>query len=68
MVAQGIGYASLPIVTVHHPVGDRDAGVVRERGAVAAQECVRVLTTSAEKLAEEFADKQYPLPGAVMPR
>ena len=59
---------SLPIVVVPHPLGDRDEALIRKRGADIAQECVRVLTTSAEALAQEFAGKQYPLPDAVMPR
>ena len=59
---------SLPIVVVPHPVGDRDENVVRKRGADIAAECVRVLTTPAQKLGEEFEGKQYPLPDAVMPR
>jgi len=49
-------------------VGDRDGEIVKSRGKEIAQECVRVLTTPAEKLAREFEDKQYPLPDAVMPR
>lgn len=68
MVAEGIGHVSLPIVVVPHPVGDRDQGLIRKRGEEIAGECVRVLATPVEKLAQEFKDKQYPLPAAVMPR
>ena len=59
---------SLPIVVVPHPVGDRDEAVIRNRGVDVAEECVRVLTTAAGKLEDEFEGKQYPLPDAVMPR
>lgn len=59
---------SLPIVVVPHPVGDRNEEVVKRRGVEIAQECVRVLTTSAAQLAREFEGKRYPLPDAVMPR
>ena len=68
VVAEGIGHASLPIVVVPHPLGDRDEGLIRNRGADIANECVRVLTTPAEELAREFEGKQYPLPRGVMPR
>ena len=59
---------SLPIVVVPHPVGDRDDAVIRNRGVDIAEECVRVLTTPADKLEDEFEGKQFPLPDAVMPR
>ena len=68
VVGQGIGHASLPLVAIGHPVGDRDAAAVRQKGVDAAQECVRLLTTSAERLTAEFEDKEYPLPESVMPR
>ena len=58
---------SLPIVVVPHPVGDRDAALIKQRGAEIAAECVRVLTTPPETLAREFETKQDPLP-SVMPR
>ena len=68
VVGEGIGHVSLPIVVVPHPLGDRDENFIRKRGEDIAQECVRVLTTSAETLTEEFEHKEYPLPAAVMPR
>jgi hypothetical protein len=68
VVGEGIGHVSLPIVVVPHPLGDRDAEVIRKRGVDIAHECVRVLTTPAETLAREFEDKAHPLPAAVMPR
>jgi hypothetical protein len=63
-----MGHASLPLVVVPHPVGDRDEGLVRRRGEEIAALCVRVLTTPADVLEREFEGKQYPLPEAVMPR
>ena len=67
MVGEGLGRVGLPIAVVPHPVGDRDEGLIRKRGEDIAQECVRVLTTPAEKLARELEGRQYPLP-ALMPR
>jgi len=68
VVSQGIGLPHLPILVVPHPVGDSSEAVVRRRGEDIAAECVRVLTTPAETLAREYANKRYPLPDAVMPR
>jgi hypothetical protein len=68
VVGEGIGLPNLPIVVVPHPVGDPDEAVVKKRGLDIAGECVRVLTTPAEKLAREFDGKPFPLPAAVMPR
>ena len=67
VVGQGIGHASLPLAVVPHPVGNRDEKLIEQRGAEIAQECVHALTGSAERLAHEFEEKQYPLPN-VMPR
>ena len=50
ITGEGAGQASLPIVVDAHPVGDRDAEVVRQRGVAVAHECARVLTTSVERL------------------
>ncbi len=63
-----MGQPSLPIITVPHPVGDKDPGVVERKGEDIAKDCVRVLTTKAEELEREFKDKKYPLPQALMPR
>ncbi len=68
VVGEGIGQASLPIVVVPHPVGDRDEALVKQRGADIAKECARLLTTPVDVLASEFATKAFPLPKAVMPR
>ena len=59
---------SLPIVVVPHPVGDRDEAQVRLRGSRIAEQCARILTTPVDVLARELAEKQHPLPDAVMPR
>jgi len=68
VTGEGAGHASLRIVVVPHPVGDRDVGVGRQRGSDIAQECARILTTPVEALSREFEGKRYPLPRAVMPR
>jgi len=68
VVSEGIGQLSLPIIVVPHPLGDRDVKVIRQYGEDIAEQCARVLTTPVETLLLEFKDKQYPLPGAVMPR
>ena len=68
VTGEGAGYASLPIIVVPHPLGDRDEKVIEQRGRDIAAECVRVLTTPAEKIAEEFEGKEFPLPRGVMPR
>jgi hypothetical protein len=68
VTGEGAGHASLPIVVVPHPVGERDEAVVRRKGEDIARECARILTTPVETLSREFEHKQYPLPRAVMPR
>jgi len=68
VVSEGIGQMSLPIIVVPHPLSDRDVNVIRQYGEDIAEQCARVLTTPVETLLHEFKDKQYPLPGAVMPR
>jgi hypothetical protein len=68
VVGEGVGQASLPIIVVPHPLGDRDESVVRKYGEDIAEQCVRVLTIPVETLVREFKEKQYPLPAAVMPR
>ncbi|MEN3354035.1 MAG: hypothetical protein V7640_2193 [Betaproteobacteria bacterium] len=68
VVGEGIGHVSLPIVVVPHPLGDPDETVIRQRGVDIANECVRVLTTPVDTLAQEFERKQFPLPRGVMPR
>lgn len=68
VVSEGIGQMSLPIIVVPHPLGDRDVNVIRQYGEDIAEQCARVLATPVETLLREFKDKQYPLPGAVMPR
>ncbi len=68
VVSEGIGQMSLPIIVVPHPLGDRDVNVIRQYGEDIAEQCARVLTTPVGTLLREFKDKQYPLPGAVMPR
>lgn len=66
--AEGVGHDELPIVTVPHPVGDRDTALVQRRGAQIADACIHGLTTPVEALAREVREQPFPLPDAVMPR
>jgi len=68
IVGEGIGYMSLPIVVVPHPVGKRDSALIVQAGRNLVEECVRLLTTEVGALTREFDGKQYPLPRGVMPR
>jgi hypothetical protein len=68
VTAEGIGHLTLPFVVVPHPVGDRDAALIEQRGADIAALCVHALTTPADTLAREVQAHPFPLPDAVMPR
>ena len=68
VTAEGIGHLTLPFVAVPHPVGDRDAALIEQRGADIAALCVHALTTPAHVLAREVREHPFPLPDAVMPR
>ena len=63
-----MGYSSLPLVVVPHPVGDSNHELVTQRGVDIARECMRLLTTPAAELATELEARQHALPRAVMPR
>ena len=68
IVARGEGHGSLPIVMLPHPIGEADMGKIAQKGAEAAAECVRLLTTPGETLGREFAAKKFPLPEHAVPR
>lgn len=68
VVAEGIGHTSLPILTVPHPVGDRDEHRIQQKGSAVTAECVAALTGAVEEIARRFAASRFPLPDAVMPR
>lgn len=68
VTAEGIGNNTLPFVVVPHPVGDRDAALIHQRGAAIAAQCAHILTTQADVLAREVRAHPFPLPDAVMPR
>jgi hypothetical protein len=55
-------------VVVPHPVGDRDDALVQSRGVAIAGECVRALTTPADRLSQEYESKVFPLTSSLMPR
>jgi hypothetical protein len=62
IVAKGVGYPALPIVLLPHPIGDADPAKISGKGADAAEECVRLLTSASEAVASEFVAKKFPLP------
>jgi len=68
IVARGEGHGSLPIVMLPHPIGEADMGKVAQKGADAAAECVRLLTTPGEAVGREYAAKKFPLPEHAVPR
>ena len=62
IVARGEGHGSLPIVMLPHPIGEADAGRIAQKGVDVAAECVRLLTTPAAAVGQEYAAKKFPLP------
>ncbi len=62
IVARGVGHPGLPIVLLPHPIGEPDPEKISRKGVDAAAECVRLLTTPGETVAEEFVAKKFPLP------
>jgi|SRR5437016_7223004 len=68
IVARGEGHHGLPIVMLPHPIGEADESKIAQKGADAAAECVRLLTTPAEAVREEFSAKKFPLPEHAVPR
>ena len=44
------------------------ADATAQKGADAAAECVRLLTTPGETVGKEYADKKFPLPEHAVPR
>ena len=68
IVGRGVGHAGLPIVMLPHPIGESDDSRIAQKGADAAAECVRLLTTPADIVNAEYADKVFPLPEHAVPR
>jgi len=68
IVARGEGHDGLAIVMLPHPIGEADSAKIAQKGADAAAECVRLLTTPAEAVGAEFAAKKFPLPEHAVPR
>jgi hypothetical protein len=62
IVGRGVGHQALPIIMLSHPIGDADESNIARKGIDAAAECVRLLTTPAEKISAEYANKKFPLP------
>ena len=68
IVARGEGHGSLPIVMLPHPIGEADQAKIAQKGADAAAECVRLLTSPGETVGREYAAKKFPLPEHAVPR
>jgi len=68
IVARGEGHGSIPIVMLPHPIGEADAQKIAQKGADAAAECVRLLTTPSQQVGAEYAEKKFPLPEHAVPR
>jgi hypothetical protein len=51
-----------------HPIGEADQDRIAQKGADAAAECVRLLTTAGEAVGREYAGKKFPLPEHAVPR
>ena len=62
IVARGQGHDGLAIVMLPHPIGDADEGKIARKGVDAAAECVRLLTSPADAVRQEYAAKTFPLP------
>jgi hypothetical protein len=62
IVARGQGHDGLAIVMLPHPIGEADEAKIARKGADAAAECVRLLTSPAEAVLREYAAKTFPLP------
>jgi len=67
-VARQLDYPGLPIILLPHPIGDTDIEKVRDKGRDAATEAVRLLTTTAEEVAEEYMTREFPIPEFSVPK
>jgi hypothetical protein len=68
IVGRGAGHKGLPIVMLPHPIGEADESRIARKGIDAAAECVRLLTTNADAVAGEYANKIFLLPEHAVPR
>jgi hypothetical protein len=62
IVARGQGHDGLAIVMLPHPIGEADEAKIARKGADAAAECVRLLTTPGAAVLREYTGKTFPLP------
>jgi hypothetical protein len=62
IVARGEGHDGLALVMLPHPIGEADTAKIAQKGAAAAAECVRLLTSRGEAVGRESAAKTFPLP------
>jgi hypothetical protein len=68
IVARGQGHDGLAIVMLPHPIGEADEAKIARKGADAAAECVRLLTSPAEAVLREYAAKTFPSPDHAVAR
>ena len=68
IVARGHGHDGLAIVMLPHPIGEADEGKIGRKGIDAAAECVRLLTSPADAVRQEYEAKTFPLPEHAVPR
>lgn len=68
MVARGLGFSTLPILLLPHPIGDAIPEKIRQKGVDATEETVRLLLTPSNALDVEFGEKKFSLPEHVVPR
>jgi hypothetical protein len=62
IVARGVGHPGLPIVMLPHPIGEANPDNIARKGSDAAAAVVRLLTTSGEKVKDEFIAAKFPIP------
>ena len=67
-VARQLDYPGLPIILLPHPIGDTDIDKVRQKGRDAAEEAVRLLTTTADAVAQEYMTRKFPIPEFSVPK
>src|ERR1700733_5122312 len=68
IVGRGVGHSGLPIIMLPHPIGEAETSRIAQKGIDAAVECVRLLTTPADIVNEEYVMKTFPLPEHAVPR
>lgn len=68
MVARGLGFPTLPILLLPHPIGDPNPDEITRKGTDAAEETIRLLLSSRVDLEREFGAKKFSVPEHVVPK